>query len=275
MRRHKLLICQAVAVAAGLALAAAAPADAAEPFKITNIHFESNASACDMGIQISFDTGGVSEGWVKDPNGQVVFQFGAVGGPEVTHNITEGFQERVEPQIVDLERALGCERDLEEPEIFLTELLSAWPEGKYIFGGQNADTNFRGFANLSHKVAAGPEILAPEDGDVVPTDEHLLIRWKKVTEPIIPELGPVEVVGYHVLLADITNPEPPPGKTKTQFDADVPRSATSFLVAKQFLRPNRIYELEILATEKGGNQTITEGGVFCTRPITPAQCVKP
>jgi hypothetical protein len=273
MRRHKLLICHAVA--AGLALAAAAPANAAEPFKITNIHFESNASACDMGIQISFDTAGVSEGWVKDPNGQVVFQFGAVGGPEVTHNITEGFQERVEPQIVDLERALGCERDPEEPEIFLTELLSAWPEGKYVFGARNDDSDFRGFANLSHKVAAGPEILAPEDGDVVPADEHLLIRWKKVTQPIIPELGPVEVVGYHVLLADITTPEPPPGKTKTQFDADVPRSATSFLVAKQFLRPNRIYELEILATEKGGNQTITEGGVFCTRPITPAQCVKP
>jgi hypothetical protein len=274
MRRHKLLICQAVAT--GLALAAAAaPANAAEPFKITNIHFETNASACDMGIQISFDTAGVSEGWVKDPYGQVVFQFGAVGGREVTNNITEGFQERVEPQIKDLEQALGCERDLEEPEIFLTELLSAWPEGKYIFGAQNEDSNFSGFAKLSHKVAAGPKILAPEDGDVVPTGEHLLIRWKKVTKPIIPELGPVEVVGYHVLIADITSPVLPPGKTKTQFDADVPPSASSFLVAKQFLRPNRIYELEILATEKGGNQTITEGGVFCTRPITPAACVKP
>jgi hypothetical protein len=276
MRRHKLLIFHAVA--AGLALAAAtgpAAAGAPEPFKITNIHFETNASACDMGIQISFDTAGVSEGWVKDPYGQVVFEFEAVGSREVTHNITEGFQERVEPQIVDLERALGCEGDLEEPEIFLTELLSAWPEGKYIFGAENADSNFRGFANLSHKVAAGPEILAPEDGDVVRTDEHLYIRWKKVTKPIIPELGPVEIVGYHVLIADITSPVLPPGKTKTQFDADVPPSASSFLVAKQFLRPNRIYELEILATEKGGNQTITEGGVFCTRPITPAQCVKP
>ena len=267
------------AMVAGMALAAAATTSATaappEPFKLTNIHFESNASACDMGIQISFDTGGVSEGWVKDPNGQVVYEFGGVGGPETTHNITEGFQERVEPQIIDLEQALGCERDTEEPEIYLTELLSAWPEGTYRFGGENKDTHFRGYAKLSHKVAAGPEILAPEDGDVVPANEHLLIRWKQVTAPIMPELGPVEIVGYHVLLADITNPEPPPGKTKTQFDADVPKSASSFLVAEQFLRPGRIYELEILATEKGGNQTITEGGVFCTRPITPAACVKP
>ncbi len=277
MKKHIGMTGKAVAAVLTLAVAATTPATAAppEPFKITNIHFETNASACDMGIQISFDTGGVSEGWVKDPNGQVVYQFGAVGGAEVTHNITEGFQERVEPQIVELEQALGCERDAEEPEIFLTELLSAWPEGKYIFGGQNADTNFRGFAKLSHKLAAGPEIVAPADGDVVSADEHLLIRWKKVTEPIMPGFGPVEIVGYHVLLADITSAEPAPGKTKIQFDADVPQSTSSFLVAKQFLRPNRIYELEILATEKGGNQTITEGGVFCTRPITPAACVKP
>jgi hypothetical protein len=265
------------AVAAGLALAAAAgPAAGAEPFKITNIHFETNASACDMGIQMSFDTDGVSEGFVKDPFGQVVYQFGSVGGPEDTHNITEGFQERVEPQIVELRRALGCERDDEEPQSLLTELLSAWPEGKYIFGGQSEDTNFRGFARLSHKVPAGPEILAPEDGDVVPPDEELVLRWKKVTDAIIPELGPVQVVGYHVVIADASQPEPlPPGKFPAQLDVDLPATATRFLVARQFLRPNRIYEFEILATEAGGNQTISEGGVFCTQPIKPADCEKP
>ena len=277
MTRHKVVIYQAVAAALTLA-AAAGPAAAAgaEPFKITNIHFETNASACDMGIQISFDTDGVSEGFVKDPNGQVVYQFGSVGGPEDTHDITEGFQERVEPQIVELRRALGCERDDEEPQSFLTELLSAWPEGRYIFGGLSNDTNFRGFARLSHKVPAGPEILAPEDGDVVSPDEELALRWKKVTGAIIPELGPVQVVGYHVVIADATQPEPlPPGKFPAQLDVDLPASATSFLVAKQFLRPKRVYEFEILATEAGGNQTISEGGVFCTQPMRPADCEKP
>jgi hypothetical protein len=168
------------AVAAGLALAAAAgPAAGAEPFKITNIHFETNASACDMGIQISFDTDGISEFSVKDPNGQVVYQAGSVGGPAVTHDFTEGFQERVEPQIIDLRRALGCERDDEEPQVFLTELLSAWPEGKYIFRGEGEDVSLRGVASLSHKVPAGPEILAPEDGDVVSPDEELVLRWRR------------------------------------------------------------------------------------------------
>jgi len=265
------------AVAAGLALAAAAgPAAGAEPFKITNIHFETNASACDMGIQISFDTDGISEFSVKDPNGQVVYQAGSVGGPAVTHDFTEGFQERVEPQIIDLRRALGCERDDEEPQVFLTELLSAWPEGKYIFRGEGEDVSLRGVASLSHKVPAGPEILAPEDGDVVSPDEELVLRWEKVTGAIIPELGPVQVVGYHVVIADATRPEPfPPGKFPAQFDVDLPATATRLLVARQFLRPNRIYEFEILATEAGGNQTISEGGVFCTQPLKPANCEKP
>src|SRR5262245_5858941 len=266
-------------VVAGAALAAAATAASAgetEPFKLTNIHFETNASACDMGIQMSFDTDGVSLGSVQDPNGQIVYRFGSAGGPTVTHDITEGFQERVEPQIIDLERALGCERDEEEPEIWLTELLSAWPAGTYVFRGSSEDANFRGFARLSHKVPAGPEILAPEDGDVVPPDENLLIRWKIVTTPILPELGPVNVVGYHVVIADATNPEPfPPGKIPAQLDVDLPRLPSSLLVPKQFLRANRIYEFEILATEAGGNQTITEGGVFCTEPIRRADCEKP
>ena len=271
MTRHAVAAGLALAVTAGLAAAAGA-----EPFKITNIHFETNASACDMGIQMSFDTDGVSEGWVKDPNGQVVYRFGFVGGPEETHNITEGFQERVEPQIVELEQALGCERDDEEPESLLTELLSAWPEGKYIFGGESADTNFRGFARLSHKIPAGPEILAPEDGAIVRDDRPLAIRWNKVTEPILPELGPVQIIGYHIVIADATQPEPfPPGRIPAQLDVDVSSGMTVFLVPKQFLRQGRVYEFEILATEDGGNQTITEGGVFCTPPIEAADCEKP
>ena len=124
MKRHIGIICKAAV--AGVALAAATtPATAAqpEPFKLTNIHFETNASACDMGIQISFDTDGITEGSVEDPNEQVVFSFRAVDGMEVTHDVTEGFQERVEPPIIDLESALGCEPSADA--ISLTELLAS------------------------------------------------------------------------------------------------------------------------------------------------------
>lgn len=264
------------AAVAGVALAAVtSPAAAArpQPFKLTNIHFETNSSACDMGIQISFDTDGISEGSVEDPNEQVVYSFRSVDGLEGTHDVTEGFQERVEPPIIDLESALGCEPS--EDAIPLNELLAAWPAGTYEFEGQSGAVEFEGMARLTHKIPAGPVITAPSDGAIVPHDAPLLIKWNKVTRPILPRLGPVEIAGYHVLVVDVTVPVLPPGKTKTSFDADVSKNETSFVVPKQYLEPNRIYELEILATEKGGNQTITEGGVFCTPPLAPANCQKP
>lgn len=53
-----------------------------------------------------------------------------------------------------------------------------------------------------------PPSVAPDDGDVVAHDANLLMKWNKVTRPIIPSLGPVEIVGYHVVVVDITNPVP-------------------------------------------------------------------
>lgn len=275
MNVHIGMICRAAVAGIALGTAATSPAMAArpEPFKQTNIHFETNASACDMGIQMSFDTDGVTEGSVEDPNEQEVFRFGSIFGLEGTHDLTESFQERVEPPIIDLELALGCEPS--EDAISLNELLTNWPAGTYEFEGVSGGVGFEGTARLSHKVPAGPVITVPEDGAVVAHDANLLIKWNKVTRPIIPSLGPVEVVGYHVVVVDITNPVLAPGKTKTALDADLSKSEASFLVPKQYLEPGRMYEFEVLATEKGGNQTITEGGVFCTQPIAADDCVKP
>jgi hypothetical protein len=262
-------------VAGAALVAAATPATAArpQPFKQTNIHFEANASACDLGIQISFDTDGITEGTVEDPNEQVIYSFRAVDGLEGTHDQTEGFQERVEPPIIDLELGLGCE--ISSDAVPLGEFLASWPAGTYEFEGQSEGVEFEGIAKLTHKIPAGPEITAPQDGVVVPHDAPLLITWNKVTRPLLPRLGPVSIVGYHVLVVDVTQPVLRPGQVKTSFDADVSKSETTFPVPKQYLEPNRIYEFEVLATEQGGNQTITEGGVFCTPPITGANCRKP
>ena len=97
----------------------------AEPFKVTNIHFETNASACDMGIQMIFDTDGITEGLVRDPNRRRVYGFASAGGMKATGGQTEGFLEGVEPQITELLSALGCEPSDEEEEISLTDLFEA------------------------------------------------------------------------------------------------------------------------------------------------------
>ena len=62
---NRLIAIISKAAVSGVALTAVtSPAAAAkpQPFKLTNIHFETNSSACDMGIQISFDTDGITEG---------------------------------------------------------------------------------------------------------------------------------------------------------------------------------------------------------------------
>ena len=77
MNRYGEILCYVIFAGAALSVAPmSASAAETEPFKITNIHFETNASACDMGIQMSFDTDGVSDLTVKDPNGQIVYEIG-------------------------------------------------------------------------------------------------------------------------------------------------------------------------------------------------------
>jgi hypothetical protein len=244
-----------------------------EPFKFMNIHFETNASGCDMGIQILFDTDGVTELWIENPKEEVVFSSQTAVGMEETHDQTEGFQERVEPPIRELEIALGC--DPSPDAISLRELLTAWPAGIYEFEATSGGVDFEGERRLTHKIPAGPLITAPKDGAVVPHDQPLAIRWNKATGPILASLGPVEIVGYHVVVKDVTVADASGPLLPAAFDIDVSKNETSVVVPKQYLEPNRIYEFEVLSTEKGGNQTITEGGAFCTPPKTPASCELP
>ena len=241
----------------------------AEPFKVANIHFETNASACDMGIQIIFDTGGITKGLFKDPDGRRIYSFQSAGGMKAIGGQTEGFLEGVEPQITELLEALGCEPSDEEEEISLDELFEAFPAGDYTLRGTRRGARFEDQATLTHFIPAGPVIVAPAEGDVVPDDAALLIDWDPVTEAILtidPDLGPVDIVGYHVVVVE-TGAEALP-----QLDVDVPSDETSVTVPAEYLKPNTVYVFEVLATEASGNQTITEG-FFCTTGV--ADCELP
>ena len=249
-------------LAAGMTLAtivhAADPArNPAEPFKVANIHFETNASACDMGIQIIFDTEGITQGLVKDPDGRRIYSFQSAGGMKAIGGQTEGFLEGVEPQITELIEALGCEPSDEEEEILLEELLEAFPAGDYTLRGTREGARFVDQATLTHLIPAGPEISAPTEATVVPDDAALLIEWEAVTEAILPDLGPVNIVGYHVIVVEAG------GEALPQLDVDVPSDETSVTVPAEYLKPSTVYQFEVLATEESGNQTITEG-FFCT-----------
>src|SRR5262245_45056653 len=239
-----------------------------EPFKVTNIHFETNASACDMGIQLAFDTDGVVAGSVRSPQGRMIYDFDASGGLKAIGGQTEGFLEGIEPQITELMTALGCAPSDEEGQIGIDELFKAFPAGVYTFRGSRSGTKFEGHATLSHAIPAGAVITAPAEGAVVP-DAPLLIDWDPVTDAILtanPDLGPVTIVGYHVVVVE-TGAEALP-----QLDVDVPASDTDVTVPAQYLTPNKTYQFEVLATEESGNQTISEG-FFCTTGVV--NCVAP
>lgn len=237
-----------------------------ESFKVANIHFETNASACDMGIQILFDTDGITEGSVASPKGKVVYQFRSKGGMKSTGGQTEGFLEGIEPQITELLSALGCDPSDEEDKVSIGELFDAFPAGAYTFKGKGGGAKFEDRATLSYAIPAGAVITAPAAGAVVP-DAPLLIDWDPVTEAILtadPDLGPVDIVGYHVIVVEGG------GEALPQLDIDVPATDTSVTVPAQYLKPSTFYNFEVLTTEASGNQTITEG-FFCTTGLDPCE----
>ncbi len=90
-----------------------------------------------------------------------------------------------------------------------------------------------------------------------------------MTEAILtanPDLGPVNIVGYHVVVVEGG------GEALPQLDVDVPATDTSVTVPAEYLKPNTFYNFEVLSTEATGNQTISEG-FFCTTGV--ASCVEP
>jgi len=217
-----------------------------------------------MGIQLIFDTEGIVEGFVRSPEGRKIYEFQSKAGMKLIGGQTEGFLEGVEPQITELLEALGCEPSDEEEEISIDELFDASPVGPYTFKGRGKErgAKFEGQAILSHAIPAGAEIIAPADGTSVP-DAAVTIMWNPVTDPILPELGPVDIVGYHVEGG---------GEALPQFDVDVPATETSVIVPAEYLKPNTFYDFEVLSTEATGNQTISEG-FFCIEPIV--ECEEP
>lgn len=244
-----------IAVSIGAMLPAVAATD---KFKVTNVHFETNASACDMGIQVGFDTEGLTEGTVTDPNGLEMYSFKSSAGTRKIGGQTEGFLEGVEPQITELMDALGCERS-DEPLRTLSDLFDAFPEGAYVFSGQRGGHTIEGSAKLAYHIPAGPKITSPAFESVVPAGS-VAIRWKPVSGPILHDLGPVTITGYHVIV------EEDAGEVAPELDVDVAASETNLTVPRQFLKPATGYLLEVLSTDKSGNQTITEG-YFCTEGI--------
>lgn len=209
------------------------------------IIIEHNATAEDTGFQVFLD----GEPWkrleIEGPDRQPLLDVRA-RGPLKALGLTEFFFETNEPP---------------NAQVPIGVLLAAFPEGDYEFEAKSISGELlTGTATLTHDIPKGPEILTPTKGQVVDPD-NAVVTWKPVTESIFGR--PVEIVGYEVIVEKPVD-TPPPGFSKPVLSVHVSGATTSLTLPPEFFETATEYDLEVLALEVGGNQTITTSS-FVTR----------
>jgi hypothetical protein len=209
---------------------------------------EYNSTDQDLGVHGAFDDHGWKSLCVFDPTGQPVLAVGPRG------------------QLLDLTMA-GIFFESREPPISdfsFAELEAAFPEGQYTVRGESFDgTILVGAATFTHDVPAPPTITSPdlaEDpkgtaANPVSLDD-LVISWDEVTETVTG--GPVDITGYEVIVTKEVEDDPH-GFSRPTSDWHVPPTVYRLPVPAEFLEADTVYELEVLALEVSGNQTISVG----------------
>jgi hypothetical protein len=220
------------------------------PLKEAKLNIEHNATDIDTGFQGFIDSDGWSCLEVTGPDGVVLTLLG--GGALGELGLTELFFESVEPEWVDVP---------------LAEILSALPEGDYLIEGPAIEAGeplgwTTGTALLTHDIPAGPALLAPGEGEVVPVAD-LVMEWGAVTETI--DGDPVTVVSYQLIVEEVLDEPPLHVIGKPGLQMIVPSTTTSMTVPVEYLKPGTAYAWEVLAQEESGNQTLSSG-TFSTEP---------
>lgn len=149
-------------------------------------------------------------------------------------------------------------------EYSIADLRSDFPEGFYTVAGVGIDGVDRiAEATFTHVIPAEPEITSPplvSDLDVgdppVVEAAGLVVRWEPVTETI--DGTPVTITGYQVIVTE-EEAEDPNGWARPIYDVHVGAAVTALAVPDEFLEAKTLYELEVLAIEPSGNQTIAVG----------------
>ena len=199
------------------------------------IKFEINATDGDGGLQVFID----AEQWKRmsifDPRGKRIFTT-TTQGRMAKQGGTELFLESAEPSF---------------DELSLAKLLKRWPEGRYTFRGIGLEgERYRASAVLTHDLPDGPMLVAPVEGDVPQNPDATVVAWQQVEPP-----NGSPIIGYEVIVEHSdTGLKTLPVVT---LDVIMPATATSLAVPPGFLQPETEYQWEVLAIERGGNQTLS------------------
>ena len=192
--------------------------------------FEFNETDQDLGVQLNLGADPWNRLRIYDPNGKKILD---VRGKDSLKDfgLSDLFFESNEPSFDEVSRE---------------EILATFPEGKYKFVGRTIEGDrLLGYKELTHDIPDGAVICSPEEDEVVDPDEDLTVSWQEVTTP-----AGIEIVAYQVIVTDDE-------ESRFRYDVRVPADVTSLRVPAEFFRPDRLYEVEVLAVEESGNQTIS------------------
>ncbi len=199
---------------------------------------EYNSTDEDLGVHGSFDDSGWSELQVFDPHDRLVL---SVNPQNQLKRLTMAgiFFESREPAI---------------EQFSFADLKARFPAGKYRVRARSFDgTLLTGAATFTHEVPQPPIVTAPLDEAIV-SPIGLVVEWMPVTMTI--ENKPLNLTGYQVIITKVEHTDPH-GFSRPVFDVHLPANRLSITVPDEFLEPGTLYELEVLAIEVSGNQTIT------------------
>jgi hypothetical protein len=218
----------------GSGAAGRADNDKTIPFETAMVLFELNngtGQPVDLGFHIRAD----GENWrflkITGPGGIRILELQNKGPMRMTGG-SEFFLEGAEPPIT---------------EVPIAQTLAKFPAGTYWFVGQTVDgVDMLSKAKFTHVMPAGPEIV---EAIVGPPS---VITWKavKTRHPDFPNSnGKITIVAYQVIVGS--------------FQATLPDTgADEYMVTlPPELGVSRGDGFEVLAIEKGGNQTITTGTI--------------
>jgi hypothetical protein len=205
--------------------------EAAKPMRLedSTLIVEVNATDGDAGLQVFLD----GEPWksmrIVDPQGRPILDVTGRARLE-GYGLTELFSESSEPSF----------------DVFpLEKFKTLFPEGRYTFTGTTIEgRRLVGSASVSHDFPAGPKIVAPAEGSLVGRS-GLVARWRAVAEA-----PGVDIVGYRAIVER--------EKPLRVYSVDLPATARSVSIPREYLQARTEYKLEVQSIEKSGNQTLTE-----------------
>lgn len=87
---------------------------------------------------------------------------------------------------------------------------------------------------------------------------HASAQTPQCSMPSAWRCGPVDITGYEVIVTKEVEDDPN-GFSRPTYDVHLPASVNSLSVPAEFLEADTVYELEVLALEESGNQTISVG----------------